>query len=960
MAKKQKSKAGKKPARSKKPAKDKVQEEDKVHDITQISGLYESWFLDYASYVILERAVPAIEDGLKPVQRRILHAMKEVDDGRFNKVANVIGNTMQYHPHGDASISDAIVNIGQKDLLIDTQGNWGDIRTGDSAAAARYIEARLSKFALDVVYNPDITEWQLSYDGRKREPVTLPVKFPLLLALGVDGIAVGLSTKVLPHNFIELIDASVDILKGKKVSMLPDFPTGGMADFSEYNEGQRGGRVRVRAHIEESDKKTLLIRDIPYGTTTTSLIESIVKANDKGNIKVKKVIDNTAKDVEIEVHLAPGQSPNQTIDALYAFTDCEISISPNACVIVEDKPQFLGVNNILKISTNRTVGLLKRELEIRRSELLEKILFSSLEKIFIEKRIYRNIEECETWEAVIATIDKGLKPYKKQFYREITQDDIVRLTEIKIKRISRYDSFKADELLKKLQEDLATVEYDLKHLVDFAIRYFNGLREKYGKGRERKTEIRNFDTISASVVTANNQKLYVNRQDGFIGYGIKKDEYVSECSDLDDIIVFRRDGKFMVSKISDKVFMGKDILHVSVFDKNDERMVYNMVYVDGKSGKSMVKRFKVLGITRDREYDLTIGNPGSKTLYLTANPNGEAESITIYLSSGCRAHKKVFEFDFSTLEIKGRGARGNTLTKYPVRKIQLKSAGVSTLGGLDIWYDDSIGRLNRDKRGKLLGNFMPDDNMLLITSDGNYQVLKFDINLRVDPEHTLLLGKFDPGQVIQAVYFDGESRNYYVKRFSIETTTQGKKFNFITEHKDSRLLVASTDEEAAIRVEFDVKRKDAKTEEVMTLGDLIDVKGWKAGGKKLSSQKIKSVTLIAAIEDQDITDVEETDEGEEMPEEKPVKKSTVKKSTTGRKKDKKAAVKKKPAKNRVPASVPAGGGIKKSKKKESSAGKNQKQEKKSENGEIFEAGMTVDFGSDDLQLKRDQLKLFDN
>lgn len=620
--------------------------DDKLQETVHVTGMYKNWFLDYASYVILERAVPAIQDGLKPVQRRILHAMKEMDDGRYNKVANIIGSTMQYHPHGDASIGDAITALGQKELLIDQQGNWGDIRTGDSAAAPRYIEARLSKFALEVLYNPQTTEWQLSYDGRKKEPVTLPVKFPLLLAQGVEGIAVGLSTKVLPHNFCELLLGSIDILKGKKVKIYPDFATGGYADFSDYNEGLRGGRIKVRAKIEELDKKTLIIRDIPFGTTTPNLIDSIVKANDKGKIKIKKVVDNTAKDVEILVSLAPGQSPDITIDALYAFTDCEVSIAPNSCVILEDKPVFLSVNEMLKISTDQTVDLLRRELEIKRGELQEKILFSSLEKIFIENRIYRDIEECETWEAVIDTIDKGLEPFKAQFYRVITTDDIVRLTEIKIKRISRFDAFKADELLKKLAEDLEQVEYNLIHLTEFAIDYFRNLLDKYGKGRERKTEIRAFDTIAATVVAANNAKLYVNREDGFIGYGLKKDEYISECSDLDDIIVFRRDGKMVVTKIADKTFVGKNIEYAAVFNKNDERMVYNMVYLDGKTGRAMVKRFNVQGITRDKEYDLTKGEKGSHMLYFTANPNGEAETIQVYLSSRSKARIKVFDFDF--------------------------------------------------------------------------------------------------------------------------------------------------------------------------------------------------------------------------------------------------------------------------------------------------------------------------
>jgi topoisomerase-4 subunit A len=942
MVKEKKSKDNGRPAR-----------EDNIHDVLPVSGLYENWFLDYASYVILERAVPAIEDGLKPVQRRILHAMKEVDDGRFNKVANIIGNTMQYHPHGDASISEAIVGLGQKDILLDMQGNWGDIRTGDGAAAPRYIEARLSKFALEVVFNSDTTEWQLSYDGRKKEPVTLPVKFPLLLAQGVEGIAVGLSTRVLPHNFNELIDASIDILKGKKISIFPDFLTGGMADFSEYNEGQRGGRVRVRAIIEEVDKKTLIIRNIPFSTTTTSLIESIVKASEKGNIKIKKVVDNTAKDVEIEVHLAPGQSPNLTIDALYAFTDCEISISPNACVIVEDKPQFLSVNEILRISTRQTVELLRRELEIKKSELLERILFSSLEKIFIEKRIYRNIEECETWEAVIATIDKGLKPYKKQFYREITQEDIVRLTEIKIKRISRYDGFKADELLKRLQDELAAVEYNLKHLVDFAVKYFQGLKDKYGKGRDRLTEIRSFDTITASVVAANNQKLYVNRVDGFIGYGLKKDEYICECSDLDDIIAFRRDGKFIVSRIAEKVFMGKDILQVGVFDKNDERMVYNMVYLDGKSGKSMVKRFHVLGVTRDKEYDLTMGNPGSRSLYLTANQNGEAEIVTINLSSGCKAHKKVFDFDFSTIEIKGRSARGNILTKYPVRKIQLKSEGLSTLGGLDIWYDSSIGRFNRDGRGDLLGNFLPDDSLLLILDEGTYQILKFDINFRVDPEKTLLIEKFNQDHVISSVYFDGESNSYYVKRFTIETTTLNKKFGFISESKGSKLIVACTKPGQQIEVEYDVKRKDAKSGDTFKLDEMIDVKGWKASGNKIGQHKIKRI--IYSGDDtlkKNLPDTSQKADIEIVISEKneifPVQEEGKVKPVSKKKQSLKTAISGKVKKEKLPAPPVS--------LKSKSIGK---KKKKSKTEQTFEAGTTIDFKIKKSVSEKDQLKLFD-
>ena len=678
--------------------------EEELQDVIPISGMYENWFLDYASYVILERAVPAINDGLKPVQRRIFHAMKEMDDGRYNKVANIIGSTMQYHPHGDASIADAIVNVGQKDLLIDTQGNWGDVRTGDSAAAARYIEARLSKFALEVIFNPQTTDWQLSYDGRKKEPVTFPVKFPLLLAQGVEGIAVGLSTKMLPHNFVEIIEGSIAILKGKKVKLLPDFLTGGKIDATDYNDGKRGGKVRVRATIIESDSKTLLIKDIPYGTTTTSLIESIVKANDKGKIKIKQVVDNTAKEVEIAISLASGISPDITMDALYAFTDCEVSISPNACVIVDDKPHFLTISEILKQSVDQTVELLKKELEIRKSELMEKMLFSSLEKIFIENRIYRDIEECETWESVIETIDKGLDPYKPQFYREITEDDIVRLTEIKIKRISRFDAFKADELMKKLGDELAETEHHLANLTEYAISYYQNLLDKYGKGRERKTEITNFDTIKAAVVAANNAKLYINREDGMVGYGLKKDEFISECSDIDDIIAFMKDGTCVVTRIQDKTFVGKNILHAGVFKKNDERMVYNMVYTDGNTGKTFVKRFQVLSVTRDRPYEIAKGGKG-KVHYFSANPNGEAEVVTISLTQSSSARKKIFDYDFSELEIKGRGAGGNTLTKYPVRKVVFKESGKSTLGGVDIWYDPIIGRLNREERGDLLGNF---------------------------------------------------------------------------------------------------------------------------------------------------------------------------------------------------------------------------------------------------------------
>lgn len=826
-----------------------------LHDVIPVSGMYENWFLDYASYVILERAVPAINDGLKPVQRRILHAMKEMDDGRYNKVANIIGSTMQYHPHGDMSIGDAMVNMGQKELLIDMQGNWGDVRTGDRAAASRYIEARPSKLALDILYNPQTTEWQLSYDGRKKEPVTLPVKFPLLLAQGVEGIAVGLSTKILPHNFCELIDASIKHLKGKSFKLYPDFQTGGMIDVEEYNKGHRGGKVKVRAKIEEYDKKQLVIKDIPFGTTTTSLIESIIKANDKGKIKIKKVIDNTAKDIEILVQLAPGVSPDITIDALYAFTDCQVSISPNACVIVDEKPMFTNVHEILKMNTDQTVDLLRQELEIRKAELLEKILFSSLEKIFIENRIYRDIEECETWEAVIETIDQGLEPFKPQFYREITQDDIVRLTEIKIKRISKFDSFKADEMMRRLQEELAQVEHHLANIIDYAIAYFSNLLKKYGEGRERRTEISSIETIAATAVAANNAKLYANYKDGFIGYGLKKDEFVSDCSDLDDIIVFRKDGRCVVTKIQDKVFVGKDIIYAGVFKKGDERMVYNLCYLDGKSGRTMIKRFNVTSVTRDKEYNLTKSEKGSKVHYFTANPNGEAEVVTVYLTAGAKARKKVFDFDFAEIDIKGRGAGGNILTKYPVRKIELKSAGKSTLAGTDIWYDDTIGRLNRDERGKHLGNFNAEDYVIVFYKDGSYELTSFELSNHYNQGQIFSIHKFEPDQVLSVLHQDGESKVVYVKRFTIETLTVGKAFSFINESPNSKLLHISVVDQPQVKVTFRKKGERAKSEKEFALAELIDKKGWKSIGNKFPVQNISKV--VELINDHDEVKPEE-------------------------------------------------------------------------------------------------------
>jgi topoisomerase-4 subunit A len=817
--------------------------DDALHEALAVSGMYENWFLDYASYVILDRAVPHMNDGLKPVQRRILHAMREMDDGRFNKVANIIGQTMQYHPHGDASIGDAMVNLGQKNLLIETQGNWGDMMTGDSAAAPRYIEARLSKFALEVAFNPQTTQWQLSYDGRKQEPITLPMKFPLLLMQGVEGIAVGLATKVMPHNFIELIKASIDVLRGRSVDLYPDFPTGGMVDATNYNEGLRGGRIRVRARIEEVDKKTLVIKDIPYSTTTIGLMDSIVKANDSGKIKIKKVVDNTAKNVEIFIHLAPGVSPDITIDALYAFTDCEVSISPNSCVILDDKPHFISVNELLLISTSRTVSLLKKELEIKLGELEDSWHKSSLEKIFIEHRIYRKIEEMETWDAVIDAIDKGLKPFKGILKRKVTREDMENLTEIKIKRISKYDSFKAEEFIKGLEESIEQVNYDLEHIKEFAIKYFEGLTKKYGKGRERKTEIRTFDTIQANTVAIANQKLYVNRDEGFVGYGLKKDEFVCDCSDLDNIIVFRADGTMLVTKVAEKSFVGKNIIHVDVFRKNDERMIYNLIYSDGKSGLSYAKRFAVTGVTRDKEYVLTQGNKGSKVLYFSANPNSEAEVVTITLSPVSKAKKLVFDFDFGDLAIKGRASQGNIVCRHLVRNIKFKSKGASTLGGRDLWYDDVLGRLNVDKRGEYLGSFDTSDYILTISKDGNYQLTSFDLTNHYDNDQLLVIEKFDPEKVVSAVHYDEEQKQYYVKRFLIETSSAGKKFMFISETKKSRLVLATTYENPEIEVKTGRKKSEAVSH-IISLAEFIDVKGWKAQGNKLNLDNILSIQLV--------------------------------------------------------------------------------------------------------------------
>ena len=798
-----------------------------------LSGQYKTWFLDYASYVILERAVPAVEDGLKPVQRRILHAMKEMDDGRYNKVANIIGQAMQYHPHGDASIGDALVNMGQKDLLIDTQGNWGDVRTGDDAAAARYIEARLSKFALEVAFNAKTTEWQLSYDGRKNEPVTLPMKFPLLLAQGADGIAVGLSTKILPHNFYELIDAAVKYLRGRKFELYPDFLTGGMIDVADYNQGKRGGKVKVRAHIEEVDKKTLAIRSVPYGVTTTQLMESIVKANDQGKIKIKKVTDNTAADVEIQVDLAPGISPDITIDALYKFTDCETSISPNACVIVEQKPQFLGVQELLKLSVDKTKDLLEQELKIRLNELQEKWHYTSLEKIFFEEKIYKELEKKhETWDKVIESIDKAFIPFKKQLKRDINREDIIKLTEKPVRRIYRLDIDELNNQIKGLETEIKQVKHDLANLIDFAVAYFENLLKKYGKGRERKTEIRQFEIIEAKNVAIANTKLYVNREEGFIGTGLKKDELLFECSDLDDIIVFAKRGIMKVVKVSDKTFIGKDILHAAVFQKNDERTTYNMIYSDGKGGLSYAKRFNVTGVTRDKEYDLTKGDEKSKIHYLSVNPNGEAEVVKIVLTPGCAARIKEFDFYFEELAIKGRSSMGNQVTKYPIKSVRFKEAGKATLSGRKLWFDEKFGRLSAEEKGTYLGSFEPDDRILVIYNDGNYEVTDQEMTQKIDPEKVLYIGKFDPEKVITAVYVDNDKKQYMVKRFKIETSTLKTKFMFIKEGDGNYVEAVSTDEEPILAMQQGRGAQIRKAK--LKIVKIAEVTGWKTVGTKLA------------------------------------------------------------------------------------------------------------------------------
>lgn len=816
--------------------------EEPKETITRITGMYKDWFLDYASYVILERAVPAIEDGFKPVQRRIMHSMKDLDDGRYNKVANIVGHTMQYHPHGDASIADAMVQIGQKDLLIDTQGNWGNILTGDRAAASRYIEARISKFGMDVVYNPKITEWQASYDGRRKEPVNLPVMFPLLLAQGGEGIAVGLSTKILPHNFIELIEASIKHLQGKRFVIVPDFPTGGIADFSNYNDGNRGGKVRVRAKISQLDKTTLVINELPFGTTTSSLIDSILKANDKGKIKVKKIEDNTAAEVEILIHLPSGLSPDKTIDALYAFTYCESSISPLGCVIEDNKPLFIGVSEMLRRSTDNTVQLLKQELEIKLSEFEEQWHFASLERIFIENRIYRDIEEEETWKGVINAIDKGLKPHTKHLKRAVTEDDIVRLTEIRIKRISKFDIDKAQQKIDALEDQIAEVKHHLAHLIDYTIAYFTRLKTTYGEGRERKTEIRTFDDVDATKVVIRNTKLYVNREEGFIGTSLRKDEYVGDCSDIDDIIVFTKEGKMMVTKVDSKTFIGKDIIHVAVFKKKDKRTIYNLIYRDGKKGPSYIKRFAVTSMTRDREYDLTNGNKGSVGLYFSANPNGEAEVVTINLRQAGSIKKLKWDIDFADILIKGRTSKGNLVTKYPIKRVDLKEKGVSTLKPRKIWFDDTVQRLNVDGRGELIGEFRGEDKLLIINQSGILKTVTPEVTMHFGSD-MIVMEKWVPKKPISAIYFNGEKELYYVKRFLIEQ--EGREESFISEHPNSKLEIVSTDWKPMAEVVFAKERgKDRKDNLEINLEEFIDIKGISAQGNQLTKDIINQINLL--------------------------------------------------------------------------------------------------------------------
>ena len=824
--------------------------------ITKVDGMFEDWFLDYASYVILERAVPGINDGFKPVQRRIMQSMKDLDDGRYNKVANLVGHTMQYHPHGDASIADALVQLGQKELLVDMQGNWGNILTGDRAAASRYIEARLSKFALSVVFNPKTTEWQASYDGRRKEPIDLPVKFPLLLAQGAEGIAVGLSTKILPHNFNELIDASIKILRGRNFNLYPDFLTGGIADVTNYNDGLRGGKIRVRAKIAQQDKYTLIISEVPYGTTTSSLIDSILKANEKGKIKIKRIEDNTAKNVEILVYLHSGISPDKTIDALYAFTNCEVSISPLCCIIQNNKPIFIGVSESLQYSTNHTVDLLKKELEIQLNELEEQWHFSSLERIFIENRIYRDIEEEETWEGVISAIDKGLKPHIKHLKRVVNEDDIIRLTEIRIKKISKFDIEKAKQYIDSLEEKIAEVKNNLNNIIDYAIDYFKELKKKYGKGKERKTEIRLFEDIVATKVVMRNTKLFVNRSEGFIGTTLKKDEYVADCADIDDVIIFKADGKMLITKVDSKTFVGKNIINVAVFKKKDNRTVYNMIYKDGKTGITFMKRFSVTGVTRDKEYDLTAGNKDSKVLYFSSNPNGEAEKVTVLLRAVGGLKKIKWDIDFAELAVKGRSSRGNTVTKNTVRKIELKEKGVSTLKPRKIWFDDTVQRLNVDERGELLGEFTADDRLLIITQKGMAKTIIPNLNTHFDND-MIILEKWNPNKPISAVYLDGEKQRYYVKRFMIENPN--KEEIFITNHPNSQLEIVATDYRPTAEVIFSKRSLDPIN---LNFEEYIAIKGIKALGNQLTTEKIKQINLLESLpyEEPKLNELEIVDE----------------------------------------------------------------------------------------------------
>jgi len=826
-----------------------IEEQDDLHSesiesqetITRVTGMYKDWFLDYASYVILERAVPAIEDGFKPVQRRILHSMKDLDDGRYNKVANIVGHTMQYHPHGDASIADAMVQIGQKDLLIDTQGNWGNVLTGDRAAASRYIEARLSKFALDVVFNPKTTEWQASYDGRRKEPVNLPVKFPLLLAQGAEGIAVGLSTKVLPHNFIELIEASIKHLQGKRFTIVPDFATGGIADFTNYNDGLRGGKVRCRARISQLNKNTLVITEVPFGTTTSSLIDSILKANDKGKIRVKKIEDNTAADVEILVHLPSGISPDKTIDALFAFTNCETLISPLGCVIEDNKPLFVGVSEMLRRSTDHTVELLKLELEIKLQELDEQWHFASLERIFIENRIYRDIEEEETWDGVISAIDRGLKPHIDHLKRAITTEDITRLTEIRIKRISKFDIDKAQQKIEALEAQIEETKAHLATIIDYTIAYFKRLKTEYGEGKNRKTEIKVFDDVDVTKVVIRNTKLFVNREEGFIGTGLKRDEYVCDCSDIDDIIVFTKDGKMMVTKVGTKTFVGKNIIHVAVFKKKDTRTIYNMIYRDGKGGPSYIKRFAVTSITRDREYDLGKDKAGTTVWYFSANPNGEAEVVTVLLRQVGSIKKLKWDVNFADILIKGRTSKGNLVTKYAIKRIELKEKGVSTLKPRKIWFDETVQRLNVDERGELIGEFRGEDRILVITQSGIVKTIVPDITTHFSDD-MIVLEKWMPNKPISAIYFDGAKEKYFVKRFLIEN--ENKEEVFISSHASSTLEIVSTDWRPVVEITFAKDRgKERKPNQMIDVEQFIDVKGISAQGNQLSRLKVNQIDL---------------------------------------------------------------------------------------------------------------------